>query len=53
MRVVMEGRKPHVISYLLNAVLIVFEICGLIVFLAWVVVRAWREIKDIFRGGAL
>jgi hypothetical protein len=43
--------QSHFISYLLDAVLTVFEVCGLIVFLAWVIARAWREIRDIFRGG--
>ena len=42
----------HLLSnkYLLEPVLAIFEVTGLIVFLVWVVVRAYREIRDIFTG---
>jgi hypothetical protein len=46
----------HLLSseYLLKLVLAIFEVTGLIVFLVWVIVRACREIRDIFidRGGS-
>jgi hypothetical protein len=42
----------HLVSneYLLKLVLTIFEVTGVIVFLVWLVARAYREIRDILRG---
>ncbi|HLY40451.1 MAG TPA: hypothetical protein VKR52_04515 [Terracidiphilus sp.] len=41
---------PHFISFLLDLVLVIFDVCALIVFVVWVVVRARREIRDIINA---
>ena len=42
--------RPDIIQSLFHFALIVFEICGISVFIVWIVTRTVREIRSIIHG---